>query len=294
MLLALGAACRGGDEPDAYGNFEAEDVVVSAEVPGQLVRMDVREGARLAAGAAVGLVDTTALALQREELLATRATARARAGDVGLQVGVLQARLRTARRELERTRRLVADQAATRQQLDRAEGEVRVIEEQIRAARAQAGTAAREVPGVDARLATLAERLRDSRVVNPVAGVVIASYADAGEFVQAGQPLYKIANLDTLTFRGYVSGDQLARVRVGQAVSVAVDVGRDARRALPGVVTSVASQAEFTPTPVQTRDERAELVYAVRVRVPNADGVAKAGMPGELVLSAARVARAGP
>jgi HlyD family secretion protein len=272
-LLAV-TSCRRDPAPDAYGNFEADAVTVSAEATGQLVRLDVREGERLAAGAVVGLVDTTPLALQRAELLATRATARSRAGD-----GLV-----TARREYERARRLAADEAATRQQLDRAEGEVRVLEAQLRAARAQAGTAGRDVPNVDARLATLAERIRDSRVVNPAAGTVLARYADAGEFVQAGQPLYKVADLDSLTFRGYVSGAQLARVRVGARALVAIDVGDDARRALPGVVTWIASEAEFTPTPVQTREERTELVYAVKVRVPNPGGVAKIGMPGELRL----------
>ena len=288
--ILAATACRRDAAPDAYGNFEADAVTVSSEATGQLVRLDAREGDRLAAGAVVGLVDTTPLALQRAELLSTRATARSRAGDAAAQVPVLQARLVTARQEYERARRLAADQAATRQQLDRAEGEVRVLEAQLRAARAQAGTAERDVPNVDARLATLAERIRDSRVVNPAAGTVLARYADAGEFVQAGQPLYKVAELDALTFRGYVSGAQLARVRVGQQVLVAVDVGEDARRALSGVVTWVASEAEFTPTPVQTREERTELVYAVKVRVPNPGGVAKIGMPGELRLPDATVA----
>jgi HlyD family secretion protein len=293
MLAAalLLAACDRDPQPDAYGNFEADPVTVSAEATGQLVRLAAREGDRLAAGAEVGLVDTTPLALQRAELLASREAARSRAGDVTAQVPVLQARLATARREYERTRRLAADQAATRQQLDRAEGEVRVLEEQIRAARAQAGTAARDVPNVDARLATLAERVRDSRVVNPVAGTVLARYAEAGEFVQAGQPLYKVADLGALTFRGYVSGAQLARVRVGQQVLVALDDGDEARRSLPGTVTWIASEAEFTPTPVQTRDERTELVYAVKVRVPNGSGVAKVGMPGELRLPSAVATR---
>jgi HlyD family secretion protein len=290
LAAALVAACGRDAGPDAYGNFEADAVTVSAEATGQLIRLDAREGERVAAGAVVGLVDTTPLALQREELLASRATARSRAGDAAAQVPVLQARLVTARREYERTGRLAADQAATRQQLDRAEGEVRVLEEQIRAARAQAGTAARDVPNVDARLATLDERMRESRVVNPVAGTVLASYADRGEFVQAGQPLYKVADLGALTFRGYVSGAQLARVRVGQQVLVAVDVGADARRSLPGTVTWISSEAEFTPTPVQTREERTELVYAVKVRVPNPGGLAKIGMPGELRLPGATVA----
>jgi len=157
-----------------------------------------------------------------------------------------------------------------------------VLEAQIRAAQLAAGTAARDVPNVDARLASLEDKLSRSRVRSPLAGTVLTRYVEAGEFVQAGQPLYKVADLSALTFRGYVSGAQLARVRVGQPVLVAIDVGADARRALPGTVTWVASEAEFTPTPVQTRDERTELVYAVKIRVPNRNGALKIGMPADV------------
>jgi HlyD family secretion protein len=287
LLLALGlplvGACRGEPEPDAYGNFETNEVTVSAEAGGQLLHFAPDDGVRLAAGAVVGQIDTAALALERDELVARRAVARSRAGDVAAQERVLRAQRETAWRELARTRRLHQDQAATRQQLDQAEGQVRVLDAQLAAARAQTGTAGRELPQVDARLALVAERLRDSRVVNPVAGTVLATYVHAGEVVRPGQALYRVANLDTLTLRAYVSGADLARVRLGRAVRVAVDVGPDRRRALPGVVTAVASDAEFTPTPIQTRDERTGLVYAVQVRVANPGGLLKVGMPGDVV-----------
>lgn len=286
------AACRRDAEPDAYGNFETDEVVVSAEAGGQLLRFTADDGVRLAAGAVVGQIDTTALALERAELAARRAAARSRTGDAAAQERVWRAQLVTARREYARAGRLYRDQAATRQQLDQAEGQVRVLEAQIAAARAQTGTAERELPAIDARLAQVAERLRDARVVNPRAGTVLAAYAEAGEVVQPGQRLYRVAGLDTLTLRAYVSGADLARVRVGAPARVAVDVAEGRRRTLPGTVAAVASDAEFTPTPVQTRDERTGLVYAVQIRVANPAGLLKVGMPGEVVFAAPAGGRA--
>ena len=283
------AACR--EEPsDAYGTFEAAEVVVSAEVGGQLLHFAPEEGERVAAGALVAAVDTTPLVLQRRELLARRGAAGGRSREVRAQIDVLEAQRAVAQRDYERTRRLFDRAAATAQQLDAAEREYRVLGERIEATRAQGGTVAEEAASVDAQVAQIADRIRRSRVVNPVAGVVLATYAERGELVQPGQPLYKVAKLDTLTLRAYVSGAQLPAVRLGQPVRVVVDAGGDALRTVSGRVSWIAAQAEFTPTPIQTREERTEQVYAVKVRVPNPDGALKIGMPGELVLDAARTA----
>jgi HlyD family secretion protein len=279
-LLAL-AAC-GEDEPDAYGNFEATEVVVSAEAGGRLVRFDPDQGDRLAAGSVVGQIDTVVLALQREELLSRRGAAETRTSEAGAQIGVLQAQLATARSEYARTLRLFRDEAATAQQLDRARGEVRVLEERIAAARATTGTAREEVGGAEARIRQVDEQIRKTAITNPTAGTVLATYAEGGEFVQPGQPLYKVADLDVMVLRAYVSGDQLPRVRIGQRVQVNVDAGEGELRALPGVVSWIAPEAEFTPTPIQTREERTGLVYAIQVRVANRDGLLKIGMPGEV------------
>ncbi|MBA3555866.1 MAG: HlyD family efflux transporter periplasmic adaptor subunit [Gemmatimonadales bacterium] len=188
-----------------------------------------------------------------------------------------------AERELARTERLLAVAAATSQQGDRAEREAQVVREQLAGARAARGTVAGEIAAIDAEVAQLDDRLARSRVVSPLAGTVLSRYAEAGEFVQPGQPLFKLAALDTLTLRAYVSGAQLSAVRLGQPVTVRIDRG-GSLDSLPGRVTWVASTAEFTPTPIQTREERAEQVYAVKVAVPNPDGALKIGMPGELVL----------
>lgn len=294
VALLIVGGCR-KDEPDAYGNFEAEEVVISAEGSGRLLRFEARQGEPLAAGAVVALIDTTTLGLQTQELASQQAASVTRTREAEAQIGVLQAQLRTAREEHARTLRLFRAEAATAQQLNLAEGEVRVLEQRINAARAQAEGARQEVGGVQARTAQVQEQIRRAQVVNPAAGTVLTTYAEAGEFVQPGQPLYKIADLRALTLRAYVSGAQLAAVRLGQRVTVQVDGGEDARVGLPGTVTWISSEAEFTPTPIQTRDERTEQVYAVKVRVANPDGVLKIGMPGEVVLppAAAPAKRAG-
>ncbi|MBC7791437.1 MAG: HlyD family efflux transporter periplasmic adaptor subunit [Anaerolineae bacterium] len=291
LLTALGvtaSACQ-KDEADAYGNFEAEEVVVSAETAGQLVRFQVEEGLKLEAGAVVGTIDTAQLVLQRRELLARRDAGRSRTTEVRQQVQVLESQRSVAQREYERTRRLFEQQAATAQQLDRAERDYRTLGEQIEATRAAAGTTQGDVASIDAQVAIVEDRIGRAQIANPMDGTVLTKYAERGELLQVGQPLYKIASMDTLTFRAYVSGDQLAAVRLGANVLVRIDAGTsddgDKLRDLPGRVSWVSAQAEFTPTPVQTREERTEQVYAVKVRVPNPDGVLKVGMPAELVIA---------
>lgn len=280
LLLAL-AAC-GDDDPDAYGNFEATEVVVSAEAAGQLLSFAPVEGMRIARGAVVAQVDTVVPALEREQILAQRGATASRTTEVTEQIGVLAVQRDIAQRNLARTRRLFDAKAATAQQLDQAERDYRVLASQIEAARAQQQGVGREVTAADARVAQVRERIAKSRVTNPVDGTVLATYARAGEVVAVGTPLYRIADLDTLTLRAWIDGTQLAQVRLGQRVQVNVDQG-DGLRSLPGTVTWVSSEAEFTPTPVQTRDERADLVYAVKVRVANPDGALKIGMPADVV-----------
>jgi len=278
--------CRQGREPDAYGTFEANEVVVSTETMGQLLTFSPIEGTRLARGAVVAIVDTAQLVLEREQAVAQREATGSRAAEATRQIEVLEVQRAIARRAYERTRRLFAQNAATAQQMDQAERDYRVLAAQIEAARAQRQSVSREVASSEARIAQIDERLGRSRITNPVAGTVLATFVRAGEVVQPGQPLYRIANLDTLTLRAYVSEQQLHAIRLGQQVRVNVDAGNGRRIALPGTVSWVSAKAEFTPTPVQTRDERADLVYAVKVLVPNSRGVLKIGMPADLDIPA--------
>lgn len=284
LALAL-AACRRDSAPDAYGNFEATETVVSAQTSGQVLRFTPVEGARLDAGAVVATVDTVPLALELRQLEAQRGAGGARTTEAGQQVAALAAQREIALRTLERTRRLHADSAATAQQLDQAERDFRVLDAQLRAGQAHRTGAGEELQATDARIAQLRDRLARSRVANPVGGTVLATYVREGEFVQAGQPLYRIANLDTLELRAYVTEPQLAQVRLGARVDVQVDRAGEERLVVAGTVSWVSARAEFTPTPIQTRDERADLVYAIKVRVPNRDGALKIGMPADLSLA---------
>jgi HlyD family secretion protein len=284
-LAVAVTACSRDNKPDAYGTFEAVEVVVSAETTGQLVTFTPVEGAQLARGTVVALVDTTQLALQRQQVVAQRQATGSRANEVTRQIAVLQIQRDVARRNYERTRRLFEEKAATAQQLDQAERDYRVLGAQIEAARAQLQSVAREGSSSEARVAQIGEQLDKSRVQNPVTGTVLATFVHAGEIVQPGQALYRIANLDTLTLRAYVSETQLHSIKLGSPVEVRIDSGENKTIAMPGTIAWIASKAEFTPTPIQTRDERADLVYAVKVRVPNPRGLLKIGMPGDVTIS---------
>ncbi len=285
LWLAVVVACGGDSTPEAFGNFEAEEVTVSSQSSGMLVSFAPVEGQRIARGAIAGIVDTVQAALELSQVQAQRSAVGAKVNEAGSQIGVFEAQRVIALRTFERTRRLFAQKAATAQQLDQAERDYRVVVAQIAAARAARSSVAQEGVASEARIAQLRDRVAKSRVVNPVTGTVIATFAHAGEVIQATQPLYKIANLDTLIFRAYVAESQLASLRIGQTVNVQADRGDGRLISVPGVVVWVAPKAEFTPTPVQTRDDRADLVYAVKVRVPNVRGEFKIGMPGDLAVA---------
>ena len=286
-LLVFVLACGGDDEPDAYGTFEANEVVVSAQVGGQLLSFTPVEGARIPAGTVVGVVDTTQLALSRQQIVAQREATAARASEAVGQINVLEVQRDIARRNYARMRRLFDQNAATAQQLDQAERDYRVLLAQIEMARAERQSLGQEVASGAARVDQIRDQIGRSRITNPESGTVLATYVRAGEVVQPGQPVYRIANLDTLILRAYITEAQLSSIRLGQHVDVHVDQQGGGLLTVPGTLTWVASKAEFTPTPVQTRDERANLVYAVKVQVPNARGALKIGMPADLKLASA-------
>ena len=286
LLVFTFLGCGRGDAPDAYGNFEATETVVSAETGGSLLWFTPIEGQQVGPGTTLGVIDTTRLALDREQLGAQRTAVRARVSEAERQIGVLAVQREIAGRTYARTRRLFAEQAATAQQLDQAERDYRVLGEQIAALRAQRNSVTQDVAASGARVAQIAERIAKSRISAPFAGTVLATYARAGEYVQPGQPLFRLASLDTLTLRAYVTEPQLALLKLGQRVQISVDRGEGDRLTVPGTVTWISAKAEFTPTPVQTRDERTELVYAVKIHVKNGDGVLKIGMPADVTLPA--------
>lgn len=283
LLALLLVGCNAGDErADAYGNFEATEVTVSAEQGGRLVRFDVGEGRRVQADAPAGLVDTTQLVLRRRELEAQREAARTRIDQVRGEVDVLETELDVAETEQARVQRLIEDEAATQQQLDEMNGRVRVLTRRIQATRTQLRTIQSEVDAIDASIAQVAQQIDDARITNPVDGTVLTTYAEPHELVGQGAPLYTVADLRTMYLRVYVSGAQLPHVHLGQSVTVLVDRSETENQAFDGTVAWIADEAEFTPRMIQTKEERVNLVYAVKVRVPNPEGTLKIGMPGEV------------
>lgn len=302
VVLGTGLGCDAEDEADAHGTFEAETVTVSSEGEGQLVHFDVEEGERLGAEqtsadrpaqlprggerpetrTVVGRIDTTRLALQRRELQARRQSVRSKIQTVTAEVEVLSEKLRAARRELERVRTLREGDAAPEREVDRAQDEVRILERRVAATRTQTASLRNEVEAITEQIAQVNERIQKQWIVNPVAGTVLTTYAEQGEVVRPGTPLYSIAPLDTLTLRAYVSGAQLSDLRIGQEAQVFIDDGPDQQRKRAGRLTWIASEAEFTPTPIQTREERVDFVYATKILVPNPDGALKIGMPADV------------
>jgi HlyD family secretion protein len=295
-VLALGAigACDRAAPADAYGNFEAEEVAVAAQASGQLSSFTVSEGAVVKAGDVVATLDTVQQALDRDQTVSQRAALDAQRREAEEQEAVLRVQLEIAERAWERTQRLLAGGAATAIQRDQAERDVRVLRTQIAAARATQARLRADARTVDVRSAAARDRLARTTVVNPVTGTVLTTNVRTGETITQGQPLYRLANLDTLTLRVYVTGTQLSSVRIGSSVTVRVDSTAGLASGRPGVVSWVSPRAEFTPTPVQTRDERADLVYAVKIRVPNADGALKVGMPADVTLATSTVSRSAP
>lgn len=288
LLLLLLFSCNETEpESDAYGNFEATEVTVSAETNGKLLFFDVEEGQQLEAGTLVGIVDTTQVHLQKLQLQASIGTIYTKQRDPSADIRVLEEQKQNLIRERNRVQALLEDKAATPKQLDDMNGQIQVVEQQIAAARRNTQIANQgitsETRPLQAQIDLLNEQIRKSYIYNPIVGTVLVKLVEPSEIVTFGMPLYKIANLETLTLRAYLSGELLPRVKIGQEVTVRIDHGKDAWQDFPGEVTWIANKAEFTPKTIQTKEERVNLVYAIKVKVKN-DGTLKIGMPGEVLL----------
>lgn len=284
---------------DASGTFEADEVIVSSQLPGQLVYFPVNEGDVLKEGQLVGVVDSTHLSLQKEQVNATISSLKEKTVTVAPQVQLLQDQLQVQKstlanllHERERTERLVKANAATGKQLDDinyqvdvARKQMRVIEQQIAVQRSNAATQNRsvlsETDPLQKQVAQVQEQLSKTKIINPTGGTVITKYAEQGEVTGAGKALYKIANLDYLELRAYITESQLSLIKLHQQVKVLVDKGSNAYRTYTGEINWISDKAEFTPKTIQTKEERANLVYAIKIRVKN-DGFLKIGMYGEV------------
>ena len=280
------ASCGGGDDGyDASGVFEATEVVVSAMGAGEILWLDAAEGTTLEAGQAVGQIDTTQLHLKKLELEATIRATGSRSLDVARQVASLRQELATQQRERKRFATLVAERAANAKQLDDIDARIATLERQIDAQRETLEKGNRgaeaQVEALAAQLAQVEDRIGRCSIVSPVGGTVLAKYAERGELAAEGRSLFMVGDLENVHLRVYVSAPQLTELKVGQRVEVYADDGEDERREYAGRVEWISDKAEFTPKTIQTRDERSNLVYAVKVAVKN-DGYIKRGMYGDV------------
>ncbi len=286
FTLAL-LGCSNGEPPaDAYGNFEVDEITISAKVGGELLQFDVQEGVRLDSGAVVAVIDTTDLHLQRAEILAGLASTAAEAQTVAAQLQVAENDVARLEKDAARITALFRDRAATQKQLDDVTSALESARRSLAVLRTRYPAIQAQADAVRARSEQLEQRLRDAVVRNPVGGVVLTTFAEAREITAPGRPLYAIADLDRLYLKAFVSGDQLSQIKLGQQVTVISDAGKGALQEHPGTISWISDVAEFTPKNIQTRDERVALVYAIKVRVAN-DGALKIGMPGEVRWSAA-------
>jgi HlyD family secretion protein len=286
--LGLVACGVGKNACDASGVFEATEVTVSAQGSGPIVWFDIAEGQTVATNRAVGLVDTIQLHLQREQLVATLGAVGARRVDVERQLAALRQQIATARGEQNRFQTLVRDNAATQKQLDDITSTLATLERQLSAQTETltAGNASLdgETRALLARLAQVEDQIARNTITSPLNGVVLAKYAEAGELAAPGRALFKVGDLTNIFLRVYVTADQLTTLSPGAPVRVFSDMGEHDRREYAGTVSRIADRAEFTPKTIQTRDERANLVYAVRIAVTN-DGFIRIGMYGEVLFS---------
>jgi HlyD family secretion protein len=285
-LLIFGnllVACKNNEKADGYGNFEATEITVSAENSGKLMQFNVEEGQLLKKGDYVGFIDTIPLSLKRDQLLTSKSIVYSKSGSVLSQKNVLNAQLKTATINKNRIENLIRENAGTQKQLDDINGEINVIQKQIKSIESQNSPVINEIESIDVQLRQVEDLLQKSKIVNPVNGTVLSKYAEVNELTSFGKPLYKIADLSTMELRVYVSETQLSNIKIGQEVTVKIDAG-DTMNNFKGNITWIASEAEFTPKIIQTKEERVNLVYAVKVAVKN-DGSLKIGMPAEMWIS---------
>mgnify|MGYP000433695977 FL=1 len=286
-LLLITAACGSGMlDYDATGTFETTEVLVSSEVSGKLLWLDVEEGTVLEAGQQVGVVDTVQLYLRKKQLEASVKSVEGQLPDILKQVAALKEEIATAEREKRRVENLLKAGAANQKQLDDAQAHLEVLQKQL-VAQGSTLLNSRESltwqsSSVGVQVAQVEDQLMKCHITSPIAGTVLAKYAEAGELATMGKPLFKVADMEQMYIRAYITSEQLSQVKLGQKVTVFSDYGNDERKEYPGVVTWISDRSEFTPKTILTKDERANLVYAVKVAVKN-DGYLKIGMYGGVV-----------
>jgi HlyD family secretion protein len=280
MLASLISCNKNNDKADGYGNFEATEVTISAEANGKIEYLKLEEGDMLEPNSQVGLIDTTQLYFNKQQLIASKSTVYSKSENVLSQIKVLQEQLKTTLIEKKRIQNMFAENAATKRQVDEIDGKVSVIQEQIKSVQTQNAPIVNEVKSIDVQIEKINDQIQKSKIFNPIKGTVLAKYSEPNEVTAFGKPLYKIADISEMTLRVYISETQLSQIKVGQSVTVKIDAEKE-MKSYKGTISWIASSAEFTPKVVQTKEERVNLVYAVKIKVKN-DGSLKIGMPAEM------------
>jgi HlyD family secretion protein len=270
------------NEADAFGNFEATETTISSESNGKIEFLKLEEGDVLQENALVGQIDTIQLYLNKQQLLASKTTIYSKSTNVLSQRNVLNEQLKTTLIEQKRIQNMFAESAATKRQVDEVNGKVSVLKQQMQSVETQNAPIVNEVKSINVQIEKINDQLKKSKIINPISGTVLAKYAEPNEITAFGKPLYKIADLSEMILRVYFSETQLASIKVGQEVNVTID-DKEGTKPYKGKISWISSSAEFTPKIIQTKEERANLVYAVKVLVKN-DGSLKIGMPAEVKL----------
>lgn len=282
IALTLFSCNKNDNEADAYGNFEATEVTISAESNGKIEFLNLDEGMQLEKDAVVGQIDTVQLYLNKQQLIASKSTIYSKSANVLSQRNVLNEQLKTTLIEQKRIKNMFDENAATKRQVDEITGKVKVLQQQINSVETQNAPIVNEVKSIEVQIEKINDQLKKSKIINPVKGTVLAQYAEPNEITAFGKPIYKIADLSEMTLRVYFSETQLSSIKVGQEVNVLIDVN-EGTKPYKGKISWISSSAEFTPKIIQTKEERVNLVYAVKVIVKN-DGSLKIGMPAEVKL----------
>ena len=283
-LLGLSSCGNKRGDYDASGTFEATEVIVSSEANGKIMQFNIEEGQLLKAGEEVGCIDTLQLYLKKMQLLASGKAIASKSTDINKQIAATKEQIGKAEYERKRTENLLKENAATQKQIDDIDSQIAVLKKQLEAqiSTLQRGNASitEESSAYEIQVAQLDDQLRKCHITSPICGTVLAKYAEAGELATQGKPLFKVADVQHLFLRAYITADQLSQLKLGDKVKVFSDLGKDDRREYEGTITWISDKSEFTPKTIQTRDERANLVYATKIAVKN-DGYIKIGMYGE-------------
>lgn len=281
LLLLLPSCNERENMSDAYGNFEATEVIISAETPGRLLELTVREGDKVSKGGYLASLDTTDLALKRQQLEKQVSATKAKLISLQAQKEVFMQQKTNLGKDLERVKAMKEDGAATQKQLDDIEGAIALAERQAASVESQRTAILRQAEAITLQIREVERNIAKARVTSPIDGTVLTSFAEEGELLAPGKPIVKLADLSVMKLKVYVSGKQLSGISLGQEVEVFTDRDENGLRELRGRVSWISDEAEFTPKIIQTREERVNMVYALEVAVEN-DGKLKIGMPGEV------------